>query len=263
MLFYLKIYYRLFKSSVSLFMSHRFDFFMGVVANIVWTVGQLVSIRYLFVKIDKFQGWGFADLVLLLGLSQIYFYTAFVVFDVNLDRLPRKIINGDFDRMLTKPINIKFLASCEQVAVAQIIPMLTTVVPLIVYGMGLRSDLSATGILASLPVVILSLVIFYFISLSTAALSFFVADVQSLRDFVLRSSLNLVRIPLDIFPKLVQMALTFIIPLAFIGFYPVRVLQGGASLVGLLLVEVALVVVFYLVSDRLWKAGLKRYSGVG
>jgi len=261
--FYLKIYYQFLKSSVSLFMSHRFNFFMGALANIVWTAGQLISIRYLFSRIDKFQGWDFADLVLLLGLSQIYYYTAFVIFDVNLDRLPRKIVSGDFDRMLTKPVNIKFLVSCEQVAVAQIIPLFTTVVPLIVYGLSLRPDLRATGILASLPVVILAFGIFYFISLSTAALSFFVADVQSLRDFVLRSSLNLVRIPLDVFPKLVQLALTFIIPLAFVGFYPVRVLQGRASLAGVLLVESALMVVFYLVSDRLWRMGLRRYSGVG
>jgi len=263
MFHYLKVYCQFLKSSISLFMSHRFNFFMGALANIVWTIGQLISIRYLFLKIDRFQGWEFADLVLLLGLGQIYYYLAFVVFDVNLDRLPRKIIEGDFDRMLTKPINIKFLVSCERVAIAQIIPLLVTVIPLTTYGLRSRPDLNATGLLASLPVVALGFGIFYFVSLSTAALSFFVADVQSLRDFVLRGSLNLVRIPLDIFPKLIQAALTFVIPLAFIGFYPVRVLQGGASLVNLLLIEAVLAVVFYLISDYLWRVGLRRYSGVG
>lgn len=50
---YIKIYYLYVKQSFMPFMAHRFNLFMSAIANFAWTMGQLVSIRFLFSKLPS------------------------------------------------------------------------------------------------------------------------------------------------------------------------------------------------------------------
>ena len=60
---------------------------MGSVANILWTASQVITLQFLSTKIVAFQNWGFYDLILLLALSQIYYYGAFILYENPCHRL--------------------------------------------------------------------------------------------------------------------------------------------------------------------------------
>lgn len=243
-------------------MSHRFNFFMGAFANILWTVSQLITINYLFAKIHSFQGWSLADLILLLSFGQVYVYLSAMVFDLNLNKLPDKIISGAFDRMLTKPINILFLSSFEQLSVATLIPMITTVTPLMLYGMIYRSHVQALDLFFATITLCLGVITLYLLSLAISGLTFFFEDIQSIKEYVVMRTIDLARIPLSIFPQLVQSVLTFVIPIAFIAYYPAQIIRHQTNLIFVLCVQVILLVIFYLTAQIIWKAGLKKYSGI-
>ncbi|MDQ7020400.1 MAG: ABC-2 family transporter protein [Candidatus Dojkabacteria bacterium] len=89
---YLKLYSLFIKVSIVELMSHRFNLMMSALANIVWTMGQLISLKFLFSKIDTFQGWEFKDMILLLVFSQIYVYLFVIIFFKNFRELPKKLI---------------------------------------------------------------------------------------------------------------------------------------------------------------------------
>jgi ABC-2 type transport system permease protein len=257
---YLKIYRQFTIDSLMIFLTHRFNFIMSGVANVIWTVAQLVSIRYLFQKIPNFQGWGFGDLVLLLSFGQAYFYISWILYDSNLQKIPRKIISGDFDIMLLKPINIKFFSSFQQIAIPQIIVMFTTVTPLIIYGLSFQKNLAFFDILTTGLILILGITIFYFISLGVTALAFFVGNVEAIRYFIIQSPSNLNRVPLNLFPKIVQYILTFVLPLAFLAFYPTLVVKGKISPFLIISTELGLIYLSYCFSSWMWKSGLKNYT---
>jgi len=257
---YLKIYQRAIKNSLMTFLVHRFNLAMSGVANIIWTVAQLISLRYLFLKIPAIQGWNFGDLVLLLSFGQAYFYLSWIFYDMNLQQLPIKIIRGDLDKMLLKPVNVKFLASFEKIAIPQILVMISTVTPLFIYGLRLQTSLTITDCFFALIVLGLGIINFYFISLGITALAFFIGDVESIRFFVLHTPTNLNRVPLNIFPQLLQYALTFILPIAFLAFYPTMVIKGRLSPFTLLNIELGLIYLSYLFSRWMWKIGLKNYT---
>ncbi|MFZ2202548.1 MAG: ABC-2 family transporter protein [Microgenomates group bacterium] len=263
MIRYLKIYSLFVRNSVKLFMSHRFNFLMGILANTVWTISQLVSLRFLFDKINTFQGWSYPDLILLLAFGQIYVYGSYMIYDINLSNLPKKVISGDFDRMLTKPINIKFLSSFETIAVAQFIPMLVTVTPLLVYGLVGRQTLTVFSLLTALALCILGVIAFFFLSLALIGLTFFIENALSIKDFLAQRSTDLSRIPVTFFPKAIQYTLTFIIPLAFVTYYPVLIIQDKINLFMPILTVLAITAVFYFLQKWIWKKGLINYSGVG
>lgn len=260
---YLRVYRLLISSSIKLFLSHRFNFLMDVLANMLWTFSQLISLRFLFDKIPNFQGWGFSDLILLLGFGQIYVYGSYMIYDANLSNLPKKLISGEFDRMLTKPINIKFLSSFGSIVIAQIIPTITTVTPLILYGLAGRENLTVYLLAVALLLVIGGLIAFYFLTLSLIGLSFFIDNAQSVKDFLVQRTTDLSRIPISYFPKSVQMILTYAIPLAFVAYFPVLIIKDGEVLWSSFLSVFCLSLVFYLIQKIVWSKGLKNYSGVG
>lgn len=259
---YLKIYQLFFKNSLMILITHRFDLIMSGVANIVWTVGQLISIRYLFMKISDFKGWTFGDLVLLLAFGQAFFYISWVIYDNNLQRLPRKIITGDLDKILLKPINIKFFVSFREISIPQIGVMLTTVIPLFIYGLNFQDNLTWYNSLLAILILFLGTVLFYFLSLGVSALAFLFDDITSIKYFLFRSSLNLNRIPLTIFPKFIQYVLTFILPLAFLAFYPTKIIKGELSPYLVINLELGLIYLSYLFSSWMWEIGLKNYTSV-
>ena len=236
---------------------------MGIVANILWTVSQLITLKFLFTKVGTFTDWSFGDMVLLLGLGQIYIYVAWLLFEPNLTDLFKKINTGSFDRMLTKPVNIKFLASFERVMVSQLLPTLTTVIPLIIYGLSTRQAFRLSDVGLSLVVASLGTIILYLLGLTISGLIFFFEDIQSVRELLTMHVTELSRVPLSIFPKLIQQALTFVVPLAFIAYYPVQIIRNQASFLTVFLTEATLIIIFYYLQKITWKAGLKRYSGVG
>lgn len=260
---YLKIYSIFVRNSFQLFLSHRFNFLMGIIANMIWTAFQLISLRFLFDKISTFQGWSFRDLILLLGFGQIYVYTSVLIYDSNISDLPKKIISGAFDRMLTKPVNIKFLSSFETVAIAQFIPMITTVTPLLLYGLAGRQNLTFSSLLIASLFIILGNIAFYLLTLALIGLTFFVENALSIKDFITQRTSDLSRIPTDYFPKVIRYIITYAIPLAFVTFYPALVIRRQVDPLVPLLSLLILTTIFYFLSHFIWAKGLKNYSGVG
>ena len=90
MIRYFRIYKIFFTSSVMLLAAHRFNLLMSSVANVIWTLGQLLALSFLFDQIDNFDGWTFYELLLLLSFGQIYVYSAFLIYDNNFKSLPQK-----------------------------------------------------------------------------------------------------------------------------------------------------------------------------
>lgn len=258
---YIKLFIRFFKTSYLLFLAHRFDFVMSSVANTLWTFSQVITLMFLSTKITAFNNWGFYDLILLLGLSQVYFYGSYILYENSLSKLFDKIVSGDFDRALTKPINIKFTSSFENFSVSHILSVFTTCIPLLVIGLaGLNIEN-----LSRFPLAILLLtsgfISMYFLNLGLSGLTFILEDIQSFKDFFVSSSTDLSRLPMDLFPSSVKTIATYIVPLAFTTYYPVITLKGDTPL-NIIILSFVLPVFFYLFQKFTWSTGLKHYSGV-
>lgn len=244
-------------------MSHRFNLFMSAVANIIWTLGQVFVLSFLFEKIDTFDGWVFGELVLLLAFMQVFFYSYAIIYSSNLERISRNIIRGDFDRTLTKPINLIFQVSFEEVSIPQIIPMFVTVFPLIIYGFSNLSGLNNLYILQAFIVLFFSLILIYFFCVAVSGLAFFVEKGSQIKDILINGVANFNQVPLTIFPNFVKYLTTIFIPVGFISFYPVAIIKGLYNFEIILFFEIILILFWILIMKIIWKAGLRRYSGVG
>lgn len=103
--------------------------------------------------------------------------------------------------------------------------------------------------------------------LIVGTLTFWIVRTYSIFDVMTLSFDHLIDYPVSIYGKAIQGFLTFIIPMAFINFYPARfflqrtgdnlfnpLLQYGTPAVGIL---------FFFLAYRLWKIGVNRYESTG
>lgn len=256
---YIKIYILYFKQSVMVFMSHRFNLVMSAVGNFVWTFGQLISMRFLFTKLPEIQGWTFHDLVVLLAFGQCAVYFSFIFFEANLSKVGGKIIKGELDNKLVKPISIMFQLSFEDVLVAQIIPMFITVLPLFIYGFSGISGIEFIDLVLAILVLIIGLIIKYYSLVMVSGLFFWVDRTHVFSIYTETREFN--RVPPTLFPKWVENAFTYVIPVLFVSYYPLLVAKGEASILRVLTMESCVLLFMVLFSVIIWRKGLKRYVG--
>lgn len=257
---YFRIYKLFFKNSIALLASHRFNLLMSAFANIVWTFGQIVSLQFLFERIDNFEGWSINDMVLLLGFGQLFVYIMFVMYFNNHADLQNKIIEGELDTLLAKPVSIQFFASFQNVLIAQIIPLFVAVIPLLVIGVRDLRALSIVDVIFATVVLLIGMLTMFFLSLSLAGLNFFTDNANSIRDMVMNTT-DMSRIPISFFPTPIQLIFIFVIPLGFVTYYPALILKSPQNMQFVFGIEIFTLIVSYLFSQLIWMKGLKRYSG--
>lgn len=260
---YLRIYRLFLVNSFNLLMSHRFNLLMSALANIVWTLGQVMVLQYLTQKISSFANWSLGDLVLLLAVSQIFFYLSFMIYEINFDEFSEKIIKGDLDRYLLKPVNLKFIISFEKVSVAQFIPMLTAVLPLFILAFINKSDANLAMVIPAVFLLAIGITAQYFFSLAITGLSFFFDNAQGMRDIFTKGAADFIRVPLDILPGFLRYSLTFGIPLAFVSFYPTLVIKNNRVDLMIFLLALMVMMIFWCFQKVIWHYGLKHYNSTG
>lgn len=72
-----------------------------------------------------------------------------------------------------------------------------------------------------------------------------------------------IRYPISIYPVAVRIVLTFIIPMAFVNYYPALSLLGKNALLLWPTVTLAIGLVLIMLSLVVWRAGLRRYASSG
>lgn len=259
---HLKIYLLLVKASWLAFLAHRFEVVMSSLANLVWTTSQLIGLSFLVQRMPVLQNWTKSDLVLLLSLSQVYFYTSYIVYASNLDDMGKRVIEGTLDFHLLKPVNVQFLNSFEKTQISQIFSFTVACIPLIVYAFVTRTaPVNSILVIEGVIVLVVGLIVLYLLRLTMSGLVFFFDEIESVNQLVFQYMNDFVRTPLDALPKILLYLFTFIIPYAFASYYPVMIINGNVNFIPILGIGILLAIVLYWLSGRVWKGGLKRYAG--
>ncbi|MBI3942017.1 MAG: ABC-2 family transporter protein [Chloroflexi bacterium] len=188
-----------------------------------------------------------------------------IIWDMDYD-----IRYGELSPKLLKPLDpaIYWIAGnimSKPVRLLILLPLLTAV------GWSLPPEVAYRTDLLTLLAFLLSLLgawgLAFFIQYSMGLLSFWMTQVLALNDlwFGVWSLFSGYLIPLDLLPPAIRVSAT-ILPFRYMLSLPVEILLGkvaGVELVRLLLVQAAWLVVGWVVSRLLWRAGLRRYSAVG
>lgn len=260
-LFYVKIYNRILLQDLKSKMSYRADFVISMFGMIFTNIAGAFSFWLIFQNFQAINGWSYYEILFLYGFSLMSLTPVQCIFDNNWN-LRNYVYSGDFIKYCFRPINLFFYYQSELFDVKGIGQFF--------FGLGIFVYSWKKLSIICTPTAIIKTIIFLtaaslvMIAMQNAAAatcfwltnSFYILDLtQKFKDYA--------RYPITIFDSTFRFIFTFVIPIAFIAYYPcipilrpeeASFLSWTSPLWGLL---------FFLISYKFWMYGATNYQGTG
>lgn len=239
-------------------MEFRANFIAGLIRQGLWLLIFVFLVKTIFQNTERLAGWEQSEVLTIVALSRILEGIINSLFAHNIMELPELVRQGKFDFHLTKPVPAQFYTAFRRTGIDNIGNLTAGTILLIFSLAANHTPVTLSDALFFILLSVAGIIIYYSLLILAASLVFVLERLEFLWGFHILMSEPLT-VPFDIFPRLPRLALTYILPLAFIVFVPAQALTGRLSWWQ---VPVALLIAaaFLLLANLAWRAGLRRYS---
>ena len=245
---------------------HQRMVFLGwFVVQIIGYSGQYVAIWVLIDRFGNLNGWLVFEVLLLYSLNLLS-YSLAGTFTIVFWRLDEVIADGGFDSFLTRPVASAVVYIAHKMNVPYL-PHIVLSSTLIVISLGeLEVPIDIWFISWLILTIVGASLIQGSITVVLATLAFWTSRSRRLVHVVIFQVREFSFYPMSIFGRAVQLFFTFVLPYAFVSYYPARAMLNkgdgylsfdfpfSAFAVGCLCLAIVCVV---------WRFGLRAYSGAG
>ena len=221
----------------------------------------------IWVVIDRFErigNWTAFEVLLLLGMNRLAYAIAALFTSSSFWRLGHFVRSGGFDEFLIRPMSTPLYFIIKEFHYGYLAHILISSFVIALSFHNLSVSFTLLNFLWLLIVILSGGLIQLSLMLYTTIASFWLVRADSIMSFFVWGFRDFSEYPISIFPRFIQIFLTFVIPFAFINFYPAQYFIGKSEFltfhpyiqfmgpfVGLSMFSIAIL---------LWKAGLKRYQ---
>lgn len=259
----IRLYFRLVGVSFQSQMQHRASLFMLAFTHFISTFADIFGIWVLFDRFKAIKGWTFEELALIYGIMHMGFAIAEAMAR-GFDRFSQIVRNGDFDRLLLRPLGTLFQVATREVQMMRIGRFLQGLVVLAWGFRELQFSFFSYQSLAILFAIICTAALFCGLFVIQATLSFWTTETLEIMNITTYGGVETGQYPISIYPKSFQWFFTFIIPLGCVAYYPIATLLKHETLplwFGLLLPAAGLIFLYF--ACQLWKIGVNHYQSTG
>lgn len=263
---YIALYRRLIGARARSQMQYRVSFWLAAVGNIAVTLGDFLAIAVFFSRVPQLAGWSLGEVAMIYGLA----FTAFGLaetFARGFDLFYRQILQGSFDRVLTRPLSAFFQVLATDLPLQKVGRVIQGVVvfALAAHSVGVQWSLSKIIVLAlTVPS---GTAIFFSIFVIGAAASFWTVQANEAVNIFTNGGVTMLSYPLDIYHLPLRHFVTFIIPLAFVSYYPCLYLLDRPDPLGLpfwiAFCAPLAAIAFAALASLIWSFGVRHYTSVG
>ena len=215
----MKIYFESLAMHLKGELEYRVNFILSFLSQILVFFTYYFIIIALFTKFDNIKGFTMYEVLLCFSIIQFGF--AFnEVFARGIDKFEDLIIQGDFDRLLLRPKNIILQALCSNSDFVKASRLIQSLIVMIVALVNLRIEWNIFKVITLILMLTSSCIIFFGIFLVAAAYCFFTVQGLEVRNVFTDGGKHMAQYPIGIFNKGFVYFFTFIIPYAFVNYYP-------------------------------------------
>ncbi len=215
----------------------------------------------LFYKFNNIKGFTVYEVLLCFSIIQMG-YSFSETFFRGIDKFENLIINGNLDRFLVRPRGILFQTICNEIDLIKIFRVIQAIIIMIISLVKLNIDWNIFKVITLILMIVGSIVIFLGIFILTASYCFVTVQGLEVKNVLTDGGKFLAQYPISIYKKGVRFVFTFIIPYAFINYYPLIYFLGKSNNT-LYMFSPLLVFIFLIPCLLSFKIGLKHYGSVG
>lgn len=248
-------------------LQYRVDTLVAALAVFVRESANIVVIYLALLKFDKINGWNVNELLFLFSL--LFLTYAFVVaLFADLRQFSDTIRQGRFDRLLVRPrgLLIQLVLNNADLIAAAGHGTLGVLLFLISAGkVGIHWNLAT--IVYYVCALISGILIQGGLFIIFSSLCFYFVETNSIRDIFYWNMRKFAGYPISIYNKLIQSIIIYVIPFAFVNYFPAQYLLRKPDMANYneLYIYIAPLVgpVVYLVAYLFWRVSVKRYYSTG
>ncbi len=247
-------------------LSYRTSFAVMTIGQFLITGLDFIAIVVMFESVDRLGGFTLAEIAFLAGGSAICLGLADLLLG-NIERLGQRIRMGSFDAMLVRPV-WPYVQMCADDFAIRRLGRITQ--GAVVFGwaiFALDIDWTAARVAMVPYLVVFGTIIFLALFTMGAAVQFWTADSSEIANAFTYGGGTLAQFPMTIYPVEAVRALTFIIPITFVNWYPSLYILDKPDPLGLpsafQFAAPLAAALLSLVAAFMWRAGLRHYRSTG
>jgi ABC-2 type transport system permease protein len=259
-MYYLRLIGTFARASAQGEMAYRANFWISLLHSLLGLITGVLGVAVLFGQVEQINGWNFAATLAILGVYLTVNALRSLFFGPSLEALAGmdgEVWSGKLDFTLLRPVDVQFQASFRQWRPLALIDLVLGVGVLLSAAWQLGSSLSLANLLTFLVTLDAGLFLLYAILLVFAALVFW--SPGFLFTWLFNGFFQMARYPVGLYPRWVQLVLTWVIPVGMITTVPAESLTGNLS-PALMGGSLILAVLLTLGASILFRLALRRYT---
>ena len=247
-------------------LQYRFSFALDICGAFLISFIDFLAVLVIFHNVPRLGTWTVQEVALLYALSSISFALTDLTIG-HLDQFPQKVRDGNFDILLVRPRSTLFQVIGSDFQVRRLGKAVQGAAVL-VYALGALHLHWTAGRLAMLVVMVPSaIVIFSAVWVIGSCLSFWTTDGGEFTNAFTYGGNFLAQYPVDILSSWLRRFLAYVVPLAFVSYFPVLYILGKPDPLGLpRFLEFASPLVALLaaaVAGLVWRFAVRHYRSAG
>jgi len=257
---YIKVWLVIVKASFRRSYVYRTEVLVRFVRTFFILGVQILLLNAVFGDNEIYVGWTKNEAYLVMGIWNFLNYMGWSLFGVNLFNLENKVINGEFDFYLLKPISSAWFASFCDFFIYNFVTVLSGLSLIGWYIYQEWGNLDYRNIILGVVAIFIALILWYGLYLLFA--SFTISNPRNGYLVVAKELLGITRYPIDIFGNTFQILFYTLLPIAFLTTVPAKTFMGEGSYIILvcgLLVGLATVIV----GKNIWNRNIRNYVSSG
>ncbi len=236
---------------------YRSNMFAMAFADLMWVLIEASFFEVIYSNVDSINGWTRPQTYFFLGIfvAADSLFTTF--FQRNFWMFPSLVNQGEFDTLLTKPVNAAFLATTRYVNFSQLANLGLGIWIIQHFGPAAGFEGGSAWLLV-IGWVIVGLTAQFLLRFAFVVWSFWTERGFTVQHLYYQMY-ALANKPDGIYPRAIRFILKTALPFAFIGSVPSQAILGKAERSDYFLL-IASLSGFYFLNRFLWRKGLDRYQ---
>ncbi|WP_424952103.1 ABC transporter permease [Deinococcus sp.] len=246
-------------ATLSASLEYRLNFIGALLTSLGDSAVALLGLALFYARPEagSLGGWSYPQALLVVGFFMLTQGFISVVLQPNLNRVAESIRTGTLDFTLLKPIDAQWSVSTRNLNLLRLGDVLVGLM-ILGYALARLDQVTAAGVLLAALLFVCALVTVYSLWFMLATTAFWFVKTDNVTE-LFNGVFGAARFPASSFPAPVRIALTFVLPVAFVTTIPAQAITGTLT-PALTLLAPAIAGAAFLAGRLFWLYALRNYT---
>lgn len=241
---------------------YRLNTFINAFALLLISAGEMLSISLLFQKFNSVGTWGVYEVMFMFGVAVSTFSIA-ECFGRGFDSFSKLIKTGTLDRLLVRPVGLKFQVLCAEIDLPRLGRVAMGIVVVAISLPNMHIQWTFIKVLVLIAMFVCGVTVYLGTMIIGAGISVFNVENLEVLNIITNGAKEIAYYPLNIYSKWLKRIFTYILPVSCFNYLPVTYLLYGNAVSPIYAIAPVLGCLFIIPCIWFFDYSISKYQGTG